>query len=176
MPIPGLSRLRWRDAGFLAAGVGLGLLAGGYLFADVQPRSFLAVRECGSCLSANDLAGLVGAVVMQRAPGLLPEKVIETDKTVAIRWIPPWKGLQHWVIIPKRDIRNTGTLAEGDEAYLADSYAVIGKLIRDNDLHDYVVLTRGPKAQAVTYLHFHLVSPSQSLNQALGETPLPSKP
>ncbi|MGH7724470.1 MAG: HIT domain-containing protein [Candidatus Eiseniibacteriota bacterium] len=135
----------------------LGIALGGWLFSDTQPRSFLAVGRCTNCWTLEDLAGLVGSVVMQRMPRALPAIEIETDRSVAIR-SPLAEGRTHYVIIPKRDIRNVGELATGDEAYLIDAYAVIGRLIWDKGLRNYRVFTRGPGGQSVTLLHFHLIS------------------
>ena len=141
----------------------LGIVLGGYLFADTQPRSFLAALRCeGNCWRAQDLAGLVASVVVQRAPGLLPLVVAETDRTIAIKL--PTAGT-HYVVIPKRDIRDVGELARSDEPYLADAYAVIGRLLREDGLKNYTVLTNGPARQDVSYLHFHIVS------KELGPTP-----
>lgn len=135
----------------------LGFALGGWLFADTQPRSFLAVGRCHDCMTAEDLAGLVGSVVMQKAPRSIPVIEIETDRTVAIRSPIP-ESRTHFVVIPKRDIRNVGELAKGDEPYLVDAYAVIGRIVRDHGLRNYRVFTRGPGDQSVTYLHFHIVS------------------
>ena len=137
--------------------VAVGVVVGGYLFADTQPRSFLAVHRCeGSrCLRPQELLGLLGSVLMQRAPDLLPGIVIETDRTVAIRVPAP---SPHFVIIPKRDIRNVGDLTAEDAPWLIDAYAVIGRLVREQGLEAYQVMTRGPGDQSVAYLHFHLVA------------------
>src|SRR5438093_558677 len=84
----------------------LGFTAGGYAMRDVQPRSFLAVDRCNHCWSPSEIAGLVGAIVMQRAPGLVPLVVLETDRTIAIRLPTMSRAPEHFVIVPKRDIRD----------------------------------------------------------------------
>jgi diadenosine tetraphosphate (Ap4A) HIT family hydrolase len=158
------SLARWRRDVILLV---LGIVLGGYLFADTQPRSFLAIGRCqGSCGNPQDLLGLVGSVLMQRAPGVLPLVVAETDRTIAIA-VPG--ASVHYVVIPKRDIRDAGDLAAGDEAYLVDAYAVIGRLVRERGLKDYAVLTNGPARQDVNYLHFHVLSKEKgdSLAEAL---------
>ncbi len=94
----------------------LGVALGGWLFADTQPRSILAVGRCTDCWTLQDLAGLLGWAGMQRAAGALPGIEIETDRTVALRSPIP-EARTHYVILPKRDIRNVGELAAGDEAY-----------------------------------------------------------
>jgi diadenosine tetraphosphate (Ap4A) HIT family hydrolase len=51
-----------------------------------------------------------------------------------------------------------GTLARGDEPYLIDTFAMIGKIARDSKLKNYQVISNGPHEQTVRYLHFHLVA------------------
>jgi len=139
-------------AGVLA----LGVVIGGYLFADTQPRSFLAVHHCEHCLAPKELLGLLGSAGIQRAPGLMPLRVLETDRTIVIEDPFPQAPV-HLVILPKRDIRNVGELSDDDRAYLIDAFAVIGSLIRSRHLRDYTVITNGPGYQDVAYLHFHLL-------------------
>jgi histidine triad (HIT) family protein len=133
----------------------LGLLAGAFLFTDVQPRSFLAIRHCEQCLHPNEITGLAGAVLVTKFPGFLPKVVLETDKTVAIEHPSP-SADHHYVILPKKDIKNLGTLTAEDSAYLVDVHGVIGELIRSKGLTDYRLWSNGPEGQAVAYLHFHL--------------------
>jgi len=60
-----------------------GIVVGGYLFRDVQPRSFLKIDACNeSCLNSNELLGLIGSVGIQNLPDSMPFVVKETDKTV----------------------------------------------------------------------------------------------
>jgi hypothetical protein len=134
-----------------------GIMAGGYLFSDSQPRSFLAVRKCRSCLKPNDLAGLMASVGIQKLPSLLPFVALETDMTIAIK-LPARKGKIHYVIVPKKDIRNIGELSGDDTRYLIDTFSVMQSLIQKENLVNYFVYTNGPGLQNVTYLHFHLVA------------------
>ena len=61
----------------------IGVVFGGYVFSDTQPRSFLALNMCkGTCLRPNELLGLVASVAIQKFPGFVPSIVIETDKTI----------------------------------------------------------------------------------------------
>lgn len=82
-------------------------------------------------------------VGIQRFPTVILGKIIETDKTFAIKHPIPEAPI-HYLVIPKRDIRNAGELSEEDRAYLIDAYAVMGELIRRNDRHSYRVITNGP--------------------------------
>lgn len=132
----------------------LGLVCGAWLFHDVQPRHPIAARRPNSPASYEEVLGYLGSAAMQRAPGLIPGKVVETDKSIAIRLSTRRK---HFVIVPKRDIEDIGTLAQGDEPYIMDALALIGRLVKEEKLAHYQVKTNGPKEQTVRYLHFHLV-------------------
>ncbi len=132
----------------------LGGVLGAWLFRDVQPRHPIAARRPGSPASYEEILGYLGSAAMQRAPGAIPFVVMETDKSIALRVDARRK---HFVIVPKRDIKDIGTLAEGDEPYVMDALAMIGRLAREQHIAHYEVRTNGPLEQTVRYLHFHLV-------------------
>jgi len=135
----------------------LGIVCGGYLFSQSQPRSFLSISNCQHCLSENDLVGLLASVGIQKFSKLIPSVVFETDKTIAIK-IPDKQVRYHYVIIPKKDIKNIGELTDADAQYLIDAFFVARKIIEDKNLFKYTLHTNGPGIQDVTYLHFHLVA------------------
>ena len=135
-----------------------GIIVGGYLFRDVQPRSFLKIDACDeNCLNPNELLGLIGSVGIQNLPNSMPFVVKETDKTVVID-SPIHEASVHYVIIPKKDIKDVGDISESDKEYLIDAYAVIGQIVREENLTQYKIYTNGPYYQTVTYLHFHLLA------------------
>jgi hypothetical protein len=136
-------------------GLALGLVSGGVLFSQSQPRSVLALHHCQQCLNVHELAGLLASVGIQKFPGLLPSVVFETDRTIAMQ-VPSTKPGTHYIIIPKKDIKNIGEIAAEDAPYLIDIFAVAQYLIKTNALSGYRILTNGPDFQDVTYLHFHL--------------------
>ena len=134
----------------------IGIIIGGYLFSNSQPRSFLALHRCdNTCLKPQELMGLVNAVVMQKNPNLMPKVVIETEKSIAITHPFPESPI-HYVVFPKRDIKNIGELANDDEEYLIDIMSVLSQLIRENNVTEYQIISNGPDYQHTTYLHFHL--------------------
>tara|TARA_B100001964_G_scaffold232778_1_gene289034 strand:- start:351 stop:824 length:474 start_codon:yes stop_codon:yes gene_type:complete len=134
----------------------VGIIMGGYLFSNSQPRSFLALHRCdNTCLKPQELMGLVNAVVMQKNPNLMPKVVIETEKSIAITHPFPESPI-HYVVFPKRDIKNIGELANGDEEYFIDIMSVLSQLIRENNVTEYQIISNGPDYQHTTYLHFHL--------------------
>jgi scavenger mRNA decapping enzyme DcpS-like protein len=135
----------------------LGLVSGGVLFSQSQPRSVLAIHHCHQCLDVNELAGLLASVGIQKFPGLLPAVIFETDRTLALQ-VPSAKHGAHYVLVPKKDIKNIGEIAPEDEPYLLDIFAVAQHLIKVKVLSKYRITTNGPGFQDVTYLHFHLVT------------------
>ncbi len=136
---------------------GVGILIGGYLFSQSQPRSILSFDHCQDCLSREELLGLAASVGIQKFPRLIPLMVFETDKTVVIQH--PFSGRgTHYVIIPKKDIKNIGEISGSDTAYLIDAFLVARRIIEEKKLSKYRLLTNGPGFQDVTYLHFHLVA------------------
>ena len=137
----------------LLAGVALG----GYLFSDSQPRSFLPLSSCDSCYRLNDLAGLLASAGIQRAAAAVPVAVKETDRCVAIEH-PFRKTKFHFIVFPKKDIKNIADVAIDDQQHILDCLAVIRALVVENGLRSYRVETNGPGLQHVTYLHFNLLS------------------
>jgi len=135
----------------------LGIAIGGTLFSEVRPRSFIALRQCENCTRVSDLAGLVGSVLVQKFPGWIPSKVVETDKTVVVR-LPAGHDV-HYVIIPKKDLKDIGEFTDADAEYLIDVHRVARHLIEKDGLRKYRLYTNGPEFQEVTYLHFHLTAP-----------------
>jgi diadenosine tetraphosphate (Ap4A) HIT family hydrolase len=143
---------------WLLASLGLlvGIAVGGYLFSDSRPRSFLALANCNSCYRPNDLAGLLASAGIQRAAGV-PLVVKETDRCVAIEH-PFRRAKFHFVVFPKKDIKDIADVSVEDQQYVFDCLTVIRALVVENDLRQYRVETNGPGLQDVTYLHFHLIS------------------
>jgi len=136
----------------------LGVTLGGYMFSDTRPRSFLALNKCeGTCLNANELLGLVASVGVQKFNGLVPGVVKETDKTLVIESPTPQARI-HYIVIPKKDMKNIADFPDADGAYLVDAYKVAGELIREKKLTNYHFTTNGPGYQTATYLHFHLTA------------------
>jgi histidine triad (HIT) family protein len=142
----------------MLAALVIGVMLGGYLFADTQPRSFLALNKCeGTCFQANELLGLLTSVGIQRFPALVPSVVKETDKTIVIEHPSPQARI-HYLVIPKRDVKNIGELSDADNEYLIDVFKVVREIVEEKNLRDYRLATNGPGYQGLTYLHFHLTA------------------
>jgi len=135
-----------------------GVICGGCLFADTAPRSLLALTECtGRCTRPSELAGLLASVVIQRAPFAVPGVVLESDTCLAIRYPKP-ESRVHFVLFPKRDIRNATTLTDADTPYVIGCFVLARELVAREHLQTWRIQTNGPGFQDVAYLHFHLVS------------------
>jgi histidine triad (HIT) family protein len=142
----------------MLASLVIGVMLGGYLFADTRPRSFLALNKCeGTCLQANEFLGLLTSVGIQRFPALVPSVVKETDRTIVIESPNPQARI-HYLVIPKRDIKNLGELSDADGEYLIDAFKVVREIVKEKNLTDYRLTTNGPGFQSVTYMHFHLTA------------------
>jgi histidine triad (HIT) family protein len=135
----------------LAAGVALGM----YASTHVQPRQFIAIRNCqeDECLKSNELLGLVGSIGIKLDQ--IPDVVMETDKTLVIKYPNPVDPI-HYVIIPKKDIKSIEDVTDEDREYIMDAIAVNRELVKREGLTKYRLMTNGPGYQEVAYLHFHL--------------------
>lgn len=138
--------------------LGVGVAIGGYIFSGTLPRSFLTISDCkNSCFNTSQLTGLLSSVGINTLGGKLPHVVYETDKSIAFDIQYPYPPeVVHYVVVPKKDIQDFGQFSDEDASYLADAYAVMGKLARESGLSKYRVITNGPGYQEVAYLHFHL--------------------
>ncbi len=134
-----------------------GIVIGGYLFSQSQSRSFLALGRCENCLTHQDLLGLFASVGIQKFSGLTPLKICETDKTLAIRY-PLSSDRFHFIIVPKKDIKDVGEVSPANLEYFNDALFVARWIIDREKLSKYRLYTNGPGYQDVTYLHFHLVA------------------
>ena len=134
----------------------IGILIGGYLFVQSQPRSFLSFDQGRVHLSKKELAGLLASAGIQQLPGFIPAVVFETDKTIVISSPVPEARLDY-VIFPKKDIKNIGEITRADSEYLLDAYLAARHIIEEKKLSKYRFYTNGPGYQKVAYLHFHLL-------------------
>lgn len=136
----------------------VGVILGGYLFSDTRPRSVLALNKCeGTCLQTSELLGLLTSVGVQRFSALAPSVIKETDKTIVVEHPNPQARI-HYLVIPKKDIKNIGDLSDADGEYLIDAFKVAREIIKEKNLTNYRLTTNGPGYQTMTYMHFHLTA------------------
>ena len=133
----------------------VGLLVGRIIFTDSKPRSLLSFQKCSNRLDSNEIAGLFASVVVQKLPGFIPKVILETDKTIVFNHPRP-KHKIHYIIIPKKDIKNIGELTDDDKEYIIDLFSTVVAIINNQGIANYMLWTNGPGKQDVSYLHFHL--------------------
>lgn len=133
----------------------LGTLLGGWWLQDTRPRAALALTNCNNCMHPNEVTGLLTAGLIQNNPSLTPSVALETDKAIAI-YHPAPQTKFHFVVFPKKDIKNLGDIGETELEYASEVIAVTAKLIQEHNLKNYKVWSNGPRTQLVGYLHFHL--------------------
>jgi diadenosine tetraphosphate (Ap4A) HIT family hydrolase len=134
----------------------VGVGCGGYLFSKSLPRSFLPMIACGDhCYGKEEIAGLLVSAAVLRVPSLIPEVVLESDTCVSFRY-PELQSRSHYLLFPKRDVKNIAMLTPEDIPYVVGCLAMVRQLVQRDNLQSYVVLTNGPGKQDVAYLHFHL--------------------
>ena len=134
-----------------------GLFVGGLLLRGSRPGSLLCINECRRRLHPNEVAGLFASVVVQKIPGVIPNVILETDKTIVFKHPRPGHRI-HYMFVPKKDIKNFGELTDVDKEYIIDLYSTVVTVINRQGIKDYTLLTSGPGLQDVAYLHFHLTA------------------
>lgn len=140
------------------AWLALGILIGGAPFSRSLPRSALAIPSCdGHCYRPSDLAGLLVSVGIQQAPGLLPNVVEENAGCLAMVSPRP-EARVHFLLFPKRDIRNIGSLTADDQGSVMACLALVPALVQRSGALNYRLLTNGPALQHIAYLHFHFLA------------------
>lgn len=133
----------------------IGLLLGALFFSRTRPHSPNSVHTLSNSLTKKEAAGLLASVLVQKTPSLIPNVILETNKSIAFEHPKP-KHRIHYIFMPKKDIKNIGELGADEREDLADLFSAIVSQINKQKLHNYRVWTNGPGKQDVSYLHFHL--------------------
>lgn len=139
----------------------VGFVLGAAAIHRPMPDAPLELPPARTPWKPKDVAGLVGSIgIRTLAHHLtkLPFVVVETDKTFALTMWSQSRIWKHYVIVPKKDLRDIGSLSPADAGYLTDVFLVARHLIERDHLRDYRFYTNGPGPQAVAYLHFHLIA------------------
>lgn len=141
----------------IAVSIFVGIVIGGLLFSKTQPRSFLTLQKCEkTCLNTNELFGLLASVGIEKFPDFIPDVVLETDKTIVVKHPFP-QAKVHYLVLPKKDIKDIGDIGIEENEYLVDAMRVISELVRRDGLTNYQIISNGPAVQKIRYLHFHVV-------------------
>jgi len=94
-------------------------------------------------------------VVTLKAPDLIPAKILERDHTIVFKHPFPSYNT-HYVLVPKKDVKDIGNLSSEDKEYIVGLHASTASIIAEKDYHSYKFWSNGRGIQAVNYLHFHL--------------------
>jgi len=149
---------RWTAA--LVITFAIGFVLGAAAIHRPTPGAPVELPPARAPWNPKDVAGLLGSIGIRTFDDhltSLPFVVAETDKTFAIS-VTPSRTWAHYVIVPKKDVRDIGSVSTEDEPYLTDVFLVARHLIEREHLRDYRFYTNGPGPQAVAYLHFHLLA------------------
>ncbi len=134
-----------------------GLLIGWWLFSDSRPRQLIALHRQSHTSPRDELLGILASIGVQKLTRLIPDIILETDKSIVFKHPKP-KFRIHYIFAPKKDIKDIGDFSEDDKDYLIDLFATMGVVIKQEKIQDYRLWSNGPGKQDVTYLHFHLVA------------------
>ena len=111
-------------------------------------------------ISKSKIGDLIVGMAFGKLSKLLPvEKILETDKAVAF-WHPKPSYNTHILIVPKKAIKNMGSIHENDLDYVTECFSLINKIVIKLQLEQsgYSVTSNGGNRQEVNQLHFHLYS------------------
>ena len=150
---------KFRAAVVLSVTFLVGLLLGAALIHRPIPNAPVELPPARRPWNPRDVLGLVGSLGIRAMAGHLdaiPGVVMETDRTFAIE-IPDRWGRIHFVLVPKKDIRDIGQVTPEDQAYLTDAFLMASRLAKKEGLRSYRLYTNDRTLQSVAYLHFHLV-------------------
>jgi histidine triad (HIT) family protein len=137
----------------------IGFLLGAASIHRPIPHAPLELPPARNPWNPADILGLIGSVGIRDLAGHLegiPSVVAETDRTFALS-IPDPRYRVHYVLVPKKDIRDAGQISAEDQPYLTDIFLMARHLAEKDSLETYRLYTNAGDLQTVGYLHFHLV-------------------
>jgi len=150
---------KFRHITVIVLSVAAGFLFGAAAIHRPIPNTPLELPPARNPWDPKDVMGLIGSIGIRTLAGhlvTLPHVVLETDRTFALE-IPETKNKVHYVLVPKKDIRDISQISADDEPYLTDVFLTARQLIEKRGLYDFQISTNGPGRQEVGYLHFHLI-------------------
>ena len=150
---------RFRAAAVLSLTLLIGILLGAALIHRPIPNAPVELPPVRAPWNPKDVLGLLGSLGIRAMAGHLesiPGVVLETDRTFAIAIPARWNRV-HYVLVPKKDIRDIRDISAEDQAYLTDAFLVARRLAEKEGLKSYRLYTNDRTLQTVAYLHFHLV-------------------
>jgi hypothetical protein len=154
-----MAKLRFRLVISILLSFLTGLLLGAALIHRPIPNAPVELPPARHPWNPKDVLGLLGSLGIRAMAGHLesiPGVVLETDRTFAIA-LPARRNRVHYVLVPKKDIRDIRQVSAEDQAYLTDAFLVARRLAEKERLKSYRISTNDRNLQTVAYLHFHLV-------------------
>lgn len=148
-----------RAAATLSLTLLIGILLGAAMIHRPIPNAPAELPPAREPWNPKDVLGLVGSLGIRAMAGHLesiPGVVMETDRTFAIAVPDRWNRV-HFVLVPKKDIRDIGQISAEDQPYLMDAFLVARQLAAKEGLKSYRLYTNDRSLQSVAYMHFHLV-------------------
>jgi diadenosine tetraphosphate (Ap4A) HIT family hydrolase len=152
----------WGRAGLVAAilfALVIGFFVGAASIHRPIPGAPVELPPARNPWRPEDVLGLLGSIGIRGLAGHLervPSVVVETDRTFAIE-LPARADRVHYVLVPKKDIRDVGQITAEDQPYLTDVFVTARRLAEKEKLKDYRLYTNSRDLQSVAYLHFHLI-------------------
>ena len=137
----------------------IGFLLGAASIHRPIPRAPVELPPARDPWKPEDVLGLMGSLGIRALAGHLesiPSVVVETDRTFALA-LPAHRNRVHYVLVPKKDIRDIGQVSAEDQAYLTDLFLTARQLAEKEGLKGYRLYTNAGSHQTVAYLHFHMV-------------------
>jgi len=137
----------------------IGFLSGAASIHRPIPHAPLELPPARNPWSIQGVLGLIGSIGIRDLAGHLegiPSVVAETDRTFALS-VPDPRYRIHYVLVPKKDIRDAGQISAEDQPYLIDIFLMARHLAEKDSLQSYRLYTNAGGLQTVGYLHFHLV-------------------
>jgi histidine triad (HIT) family protein len=154
-----MPKLRIRVAAAIMVSFVIGLVFGAASIHRPISHAPLELPPARSPWNLTDVLGLIGSIGIRDLAGHLegiPSVVAETDRTFAL-WVPDPRFPVHYVLVPKKDIRDAGQISAEDQPYLTDIFLMARHLAERDSLTSYRLYTNAGGLQTVGYLHFHLV-------------------
>ena len=140
----------------------VGFVLGGYVFIDARPHALIKPEVClGNCGPMPPILGLLMQLGVKLAPKFIPFVVAESKLCIAIDSPTP-EAQVDVLFFPRRGIRHSLDLREGDAEYIVDCYALMHRVALQRGIKGWLVFSNGPGLQQVSYLHFHLLGQTEN--------------
>lgn len=135
----------------------LGFIVGGIIFRNKTDGTPITVKTSKNILKSSEITGLLSSVILNYSPGVIPNVIFETEKTIVVKHPFPEHKI-HYLLFPKKDIKSIGAFSESDKDYIIDLHASLIEVLKIKNIKKYKILSNGSGRQHIAYLHFHLMA------------------